>query len=404
MPEQNPQKKLKILMIGTLDNRGGAARISWILGQELIKRGHDVHFLVGWKHSDAPYVREIPKNPFYYRLSKLFADDLRFSKSDWTLDQPECTDADIVHFHNIHSGFFNWSTFEKIVQKNRVLWTIHDIWPMTSGCTTAYACAKNTPAHPFGIFPDNRAKLLARKEKTYRETYFHTAAVSEWIDKKITESTLGILPHKMIYNAVDTGVFRPQDKRRARIALGLDQEKKIVLFVAPKGMHDTLKGAQYIQMIADTWKDNKEILFVGVGYKNAELHTSGNILSVGTIMDQEKLALYYAAADAFLYPSLADSFGLVVAEAMACGLPVVAFATDAIPEIILNEQYGYLATTGDVQGLEQGLEHMLSLPPEQYKDISSRCVQRIQEHFSLSRMVDEYEKQYQEMMSEPTRD
>ena len=64
---------------------------------------------------------------------------------------------------------------------------------------------------------------------------------------------------------------------------------------------------------------------------------------LGTIDNDERLALYYAAADAFLIPSLEDNLPYTVMESLSCGTPVIAFTTGGIPDMVRHEHNGYLA-------------------------------------------------------------
>jgi glycosyltransferase involved in cell wall biosynthesis len=82
-----------------------------------------------------------------------------------------------------------------------------------------------------------------------------------------------------------------------------------------------------------------------------------NIISryTGFINDKSDLALYYSAADIFLFPTLADNFPLTVIESMACGTPVIGFAVGGLPEIVDHDCNGWLVPLMDIEGLVVGL-------------------------------------------------
>ena len=97
------------------------------------------------------------------------------------------------------------------------------------------------------------------------------------------------------------------------------------------------------------------------------------------------------AAEGLLMPASWDEpFGLTAAEAMAAGTPVAAYARGALPEIIADTQTGYLVTPGDVAGLRAAAQRFGDIAPR-------RCRERALDHFSLSRMVAEYETLYREL-------
>lgn len=81
-----------------------------------------------------------------------------------------------------------------------------------------------------------------------------------------------------------------------------------------------------------------------------------------------------------------EPYGLVVAESLACGVPVAAFARGAIPEI-LDETCGVLAVPDDVRSLAQAAQAALSLKRED-------CRRRAEQTCDARRMIDSYEALY----------
>ena len=72
---------MKILVISTIDNRGGAAGISWELRKRLKADGHEVNTFVRYKYSNKPDVFTIPRKRYQDWFVKLFANDLRFANT-----------------------------------------------------------------------------------------------------------------------------------------------------------------------------------------------------------------------------------------------------------------------------------------------------------------------------------
>jgi len=84
----------------------------------------------------------------------------------------------------------------------------------------------------------------------------------------------------------------------------------------------------------------------------AELHISGAIKWVG-LLSQDALADWYARARVLLMPSYYETFGLVALEALAFGLPVIAYQAGALPEVVEASISGELVAAGDIVGLAQ---------------------------------------------------
>jgi glycosyltransferase involved in cell wall biosynthesis len=394
---------MNILHINTIDNLGGAGKVCWRLSNKQRQLGHNVSVFVGYKYSNYPNIIEIPKNPFYYRMSKLFANDLKFSKSDWILKTDQYKKADVIHCHNIHSGFFNLKTLEKMSKEKPVVWTLQDLWPITSGCTDSYRCRIEKPRKFCRILWDNRNHLLEQRRKIYRNSNFTSVTSSKWMTGKIKGSVLGHLDNRLILNGIDTSIFTPQDKIKSRNELGLPLNKKIILFIAIGGIGDRLKGADYVEEIAKFYLNDKGKIFVAVGGKKKldsdldEKEKENNIIQTGYIGDENILAKYYSAADLFLYPSKADNSPLVVAESMACGTPVVSFDTDGIPEII--SECGLLAKREDLKDLLDKTDEMLSMSQNRYLRMRSAGIEKIKRNYSLEKMTTGYLKLYSELIS-----
>lgn len=76
----------------------------------------------------------------------------------------------------------------------------------------------------------------------------------------------------------------------------------------------------------------------------------------------EELVREFQSADVFVFPSLAEGFGHVLLEAMACGLPVVGTTRTAAPDLISDRQEGFIIEPGDTAGLVKCLEYFLNNP------------------------------------------
>lgn len=171
---------------------------------------------------------------------------------------------------------------------------------------------------------------------------------------------------QVIYNGVDIERFSPQvDGAPIREKYGL-ADKKVVLYL---GRLTRYKGAQFmLQAAPQVVAKVPDAHFVVAGsLRNDVLDLPGMARSLGIdrhvtftgfVPDQDIPALY-RAADVFCYPSLWEGFGLTPAEAMASGIPVVAFRCTAVPEVVLDGQTGLLARPGDVGDLATSLTTLL---------------------------------------------
>jgi glycosyltransferase involved in cell wall biosynthesis len=158
------------------------------------------------------------------------------------------------------------------------------------------------------------------------------------------ERYLEIDPRKLrlIHEAVDHEIFKPGDARQARARVaGYGVTKPFALFVSSLWPYKNCDGLLRAWALARGDLGDRQLAIVGPGRDEkyvaqlhalaAELGISADLVFVGGV-PLEDTVLFYQAADVFVYPSLNETFGLPILEAMACGCPVVTSDTSAMPE------------------------------------------------------------------------
>jgi glycosyltransferase involved in cell wall biosynthesis len=115
-------------------------------------------------------------------------------------------------------------------------------------------------------------------------------------------------------------------------------------------------------------------------------------------LDQDRIADVYRAANVVLVPSLADNFPNVVLEAMACGVPCVAFDTGGIKEAVRHLKTGLLAPQGDVEKLASELERLLQ-DKELRQRLGHEARQTATAEYGLKLQSQRYLQLYEELAS-----
>ncbi len=382
---------MNIFVIGTIDNRGGAAIVSWELRKKLKSLGHTVSTFVRYKYSNETDVFVIPRKRYQDWLVKLFANDLTFARTKYLLETKEFKEADIVHCHNLHSNFFDLKLLVEMSKRKPVIWTLEDLWAIT-GFANDSATRKNPNKKRFLLYLwDNTPRLLKIKQKIYSKSKLIIVAVSEWMKKEAQQSILGGQEIVRIYNCVDIDTYRPQDKTILRQELGLPQDKKIVAC--------SIKGWKTSNKIIDNYANNDKMFFMSVGFTHIQTPNK-NFLAIPYIKEKTLLSKYLAAADIFLHPTQGDSFGIIAGEALASGTPVVTCNTDALPEVVPHKKVGYVAIPDDVEDLQRGIEYVLNLPKEEYERMSIFGREWVSNNFSLEKMCKEYMALYARVLGE----
>lgn len=339
--------------------------------------------LVGYRFKDRPDIQMLPPrhtlwqkgvHRFVNRFEELTG--LQYLWQPWKsgfLEHDFTQRAQVVNLHNTHGGFFSHRILPELTRRVPVVWTLHDLWGMTGHCGSPYmhdcerwksGCGKcpSLSDHP-AVAVDTTAWLWRIKSSLYRRSDLLLVTPSQWMAEMVRQSPLlnrfavSCIPH-----GLDTAVFKPTARKTAREGLGIPPEAKVVLFAA-FDLFQYRKGGVYLfdalQRLTD--EGRKDLLLVTVGSERAELKNEYRFprQNLGLIRDEHRLAQCFSAADLYVGPSLAETFGLVYMEAMACATPVVAFDCTAVREVVRHNETGYLARNRDLDDLTHGIRALL---------------------------------------------
>ena len=395
---------MNILIVGTTDKRGGAAKISWDIKDALEKQGCAVSMFVADKLSNDSKVFKIPRQKWRKILGFLLSTNALL-KTDWILKTREFREADIIHCHNLHGRFFNLKTLQKMSALKPVIWTLHDEWAITPHCALTFQGTEmknglfvcpNIKVPPRLLW-DNTKYLSWRKNNIYKNSSMAIVTPSIWLKQRVEKTILKNQKIKIINNGINTKIFQPKNKKISRQKLNLPQDKKIILFLADNSKKSPWKGWCYTEKIIEKYKNRSDIIFLNVG-NSEKPEDYGNVKFIKQTNDPEVISLYYNSADIFILTSLAENFPLAVLEAMACGVPVVSFDVGGIKEVLEHKKNGYLATYKDETSLLSGVKYILSLNKATLEEMKDASSAKIQENFNIEKMIREYVFLYKKLL------
>jgi glycosyltransferase involved in cell wall biosynthesis len=254
---------------------------------------------------------------------------------------------------------------------------------------------------------DQTAANWKRKQEIYSKSRLSIVAPSDWLLSIAKQSILApaIVQSKVIPNGIDLNTFNPKDKSLARNKLGLPLDAIILLFVsAGAGLSkDSFKDYSTIQKsikIVAQKHQKQKLVFIALGKKAAfQKIEDVEIRYLPYEKNPDEVASYYNAADIYLHASKAETFGLVIVEAQACGTPVIATATGGIPEIILDGQTGLLTEPENPEDMAEKIFKLLN-DKELRESISSAAMKNVKEKYSLDTMVHNYLEFYEQVIDE----
>ncbi len=267
-------------------------------------------------------------------------------------------DPDIIHLHNLHGYYINVPMlFDYLKEADKpVVWTLHDCWAYTGHCCyysmagcdkwKLTGCTKcpQKKAYPASIFKDNSSRNFSEKNQMFHSVKnLHLVCVSKWLDNEVKESYLKDLPSRVIYNGIDTSVFKPSSGNfRIKYDVG---DKRIVLGVA--STWDTRKGLADFIGLSKILDERYKIVLVGLNDKQ-KASLPDNMLGIGRTDGPKELAEIYSASNVLFNASVEETFGLPNVESLACGTPVVAYNCTGIPET-MTENDGYIVEPHDLK-------------------------------------------------------
>ena len=378
---------MRVLHLSTFEADAGAGIAAYRLHAGLRRAGVDSRMLVLDRRGDDPTVAalRLPRDPVRRVLRRLakerirrdlapyspppgyerFRDDRSEHGGDLVRQLPA---ADVITLHWVN-GMLDYGTFfAEAPRRAPLVWRLADMSPFTGGCHYDYGCGAfalrcgRCPQLGSDDPGDLSAQVLGRKLAALAQVpaeRLHLVAPSTWTGEMARRSAaLGRFPLTVIPNGLDTAVFAPVAKAEARARLGLPPRARIVMFVAAD-VGNRRKGFDLLaEALAGLGDEAPGLLLVSVGRGEPRVAGAPG-RHLGYIGDDARRALVYAAADLFVIPSLQESFGQTVIEALACGTPVVGFAAGGIPDLVRPGRTGLLAPVGDAAALRAAIARLL---------------------------------------------
>ncbi len=350
-----------------------------------------------------------PKNPYQYQseFRKKRAKGLEiftYPQTPYDITQSlEYREADIINLHWI-AGFLDWNSFF-LKNDKPIVWTFHDLNPILGG--------EHYRETFFGI--DEAGKPITRKKSTeeteeedklvsYKKKCLKNVSnlivvsYSKWVKEQAEQSDLfGRFDNRCIYLGIPTKTFIPHNKNHCKKILGIPEDKNVILFVS-NFVEQSRKGYAYLKKaILELPSKYKEKVFLCVVGKKSGLEKEfSNILELGTITDEQLMAVIYSAADLFVIPSLEEAFGQTTVEAQLCGTPTIGFPTGGIKDAIQDGENGYLCADISIDSLKRSIQRFLDHP-----DVfdPNKVVAKARERHNSIKQSQKYVEIYKEILS-----
>jgi glycosyltransferase involved in cell wall biosynthesis len=364
-------------MIPGLDRIGGAEQQAMLLAKGLRRRGWRVSVvaLSGSGGAAAAELRNAGVEFLSLEMRKGLADPrgwIRFQRWLWR-ERP-----DVVHAHLPHAAWLaRWSRLTAPVPV--VIDTLHSSHTGTLGRRLGYACSRWLTDHVTAVSQATAASHLAAG--------------------MVSENNLSVLG-----NGIELYAWRPDARTRtaARRELGLADE---FLWLAV-GRLDAVKDYQALLNAFARVPETARLLIAGSGPLQSELVQQAARLGLGERVRflgfEPQVKRWMKAADGFILTSRYEGLPMVLLEAGACGLPVVATDVAGSREVVVIGVTGWLARVGDAGALAKAMAKLMQMPSEKRRAMGERARRHVVEQFGLETVLDMWEQLYAELLGEKT--
>ncbi|AJK88615.1 MULTISPECIES: N-acetyl-alpha-D-glucosaminyl L-malate synthase BshA [Lysinibacillus] len=372
-------KKLKI-GITCYPTVGGSGVIATELGKMLAERGHEIHFIT----SSVPFrLNKIYPTVFFHEVEVNNYSVFQYSPYDIALaskmaDVIKDEELDVLHVHYaIPHAVCAVLAREMSGRDIGIVTTLHgtDISVLGQDSTLSQAIK-------YGIDKSDIVTTVshALKEQTY-----------ELIDT--------VKPIETIYNFVDEREYFPRNSGNLKEQFGIQEDEKVLIHVS------NFRKIKNLPHIIDAFMKIRtnvkaKLLLVGDGPEKHrvmdQVKESPYMKDVLFLGKQENLAELYAISDLKLLLSQQESFGLVLLEAMACGVPCIGTNVGGIPEVIEHGVDGFIVELGDTEAVA---EYAVQLLQDEEKLLRFReaAIHSVSDKFHSSKIVEQYENLYEKV-------
>lgn len=374
-------RKLKI-GITCYPTVGGSGVIATELGKMLAERGHEIHFIT----SSVPFrLKKIYPNVFFHEVEVNNYSVFQYPPYDIALASKM---ADVI--------------------KDEKLDVLHVHYAIPHAVCAVLAremCGENigivTTLHGTDISVLGQDSTLAQAIKYGIEKSDIVTAVSNSL-KQQTYDLIGTKKEiETVYNFVDESVFKPIAVPNLKEQFGIQEDERVLIHVSNfrkiKNLPDILSVFEKVRQEIPA-----KLLLVGDG---PEKHRVMEQVKLSSVKDdvlflgkQENVAELFGISDLKLLLSEKESFGLVLLEAMACGVPGIGTNIGGIPEVIDHGVNGFVAELGDV---EQAANYALELLTDEEKLMSFRqaAIDAVHTKFLTKPIIDHYEQLYERLVA-----
>ncbi len=403
----------KLLQINSTANWGSTGKIAEQIGELAISNGWESYIAYGRyaNKSKSKLIKIGSKFGMLCHLveSRLFDNHGLASRiaTRQLIKEIKRINPDIIHLHNIHGYYINYKILFNYLNcvNTPVVWTLHDCWTFTGHCahfigrrceqwkTECRESNKCYKSYPIALTNKVHTNFIVKKKLfTSIGKRLTLIPVSKWLASQAEQSFFSGHKIEFIYNGINTELFIPLETTSIKQKYGIEG-KFTILGVASAWSEG--KGLSDYYKLREKLSNEYQIILVGLTDEQMK-HLPKGIIGIKRTQSQKELAELYSASDVVLSLSRAETFGLTIAEGMACGTPAIVYNTTAVPELITPETGIIVEKVGDIDGVINAIKEIESRGKQYYSDA---CRKYAEENFDKDKCFAKYIDLYNELLN-----
>ncbi len=362
---------------------GGSGVVGTELGKLLAERGHEIHFIT----SGVPFrLNKFYPNIYFHEVEVNQYSVFQYPPYDLALaskmaEVAEREKLDILHVHYaIPHAVCAYLAKQMATVPLKIVTTLHG----TDITVLGYDSTLNNLIR-FGIEQSDYVTAVSRSLALQTKELIHP-------DKEI----------HTVYNFIDDRVYHKKRMLHLKEQYGINEHEKVIIHIS--NFRKVKRVDHIIHSFSRIQKEvPSKLLLVGDGPEYCamtslvrELNLEEKVLFLGK---QDNVEDLLSISDLMLLLSAQESFGLVLLEAMSCGVPCIGTNIGGIPEVIKHGETGFICELGDIEDISQKAVRILN-NHTLHKNMSHQAIKIAKEEFAADRIVSQYEAIYYELLGE----
>ncbi len=311
----------------------------------------------------------------------------------------------VIHLHWITGILETESLLNESLISKPVVWTMHDMVPITGGCHYSLDCKKfielceGCPATK-KPFRKKVSKNKIKKNLIFEKNKNLSIVVpSKWHAKKFENNEyINFSSLTVINNPVEDIFFNKIDRRRIKEKLKLPKDAFIVGFVS-QNIDNPLKNFDFLLRMVEgvALRSERQVTILGIGEsKKNYIKQASKVIITGAISQPIDLVEAYASVDVMVSTSMAETFGMSVTEAAALGIPSIVFSGTATEELVENQVTGFVVHNKD-EFISRIIEIMES--DDRYQKLGESARNLANSRYRINKIVSQYDEVYSKFES-----